>query len=51
VSPVYNIPALTTAQPLADTTGPLDPGKYVVTLTANNGLGIVSSIERVVTIP
>jgi hypothetical protein len=50
VSPTYNIPASTTAQPLADTTGPLDPGKYIVTLTANNGLGVVSSIERVLTI-
>jgi hypothetical protein len=51
VSPTYNVPASTTAQPLADTTGPLDPGKYIVTLTANNGLAVVSSIERVVTIP
>jgi hypothetical protein len=51
VSGTYTIGATDTYVPLADVLGPLDPGKYIVTLTANNGFAVVPSMERVLTIP
>jgi hypothetical protein len=50
VSPTYTVAASNFAEPLGDTLGPLDPGIYTVTLSANNGLAVSSSQARAVTI-
>jgi hypothetical protein len=50
VSDAIPVAASDTAVPVSGTLGPLDPGKYIVQLTAQSSLGIGLSEQRVVTI-